>query len=376
MGQPTGSDRPAPACPASPGKSPTAAPSARAPLQRPQRGGDRVDEDRDHRARRRRRRRASAAAGRCRGRRPCSPRSRRRRPTPRTASAQSVAMSAGTSSGPGVGAVVADARGRGADAERRHQPVEEPVVVVRREDDDQFGVVSRATNSRACASADVDVVKEILRRSRKIQQRAVRHAAQGQWRPWNHLLPGVRQRTSNSDALSSGARWAMQAPAMQRSGRRNSTESVWASNHALSAPVRSPTIDDVGVVVPGPVQLGHAAAPRRIWRPTPSTARTRCRRAAARGLLLQHSTAKPVPSTSSSSTFCCVAGVDTGLDEQRAGRRGRRTRGLGVEDGALLVARHRLEPHLQHVALERRAPPTRVGSPGRAAPPPAGWSAR
>jgi hypothetical protein len=42
---------------------------------------------------------------------------------------------------PGLGAVVPDATGRGADAERRHQLVEEAVVVVRREDDDQLRVV-------------------------------------------------------------------------------------------------------------------------------------------------------------------------------------------------------------------------------------------
>ena len=67
-----------------------------------------------------------------------------------------------------MGAVVADALCRGADAERRHRLVEEPVVMIGREDDHQFGVVSGDEVARP-AKGGLDVVKEILRRSRKIQ---------------------------------------------------------------------------------------------------------------------------------------------------------------------------------------------------------------
>jgi hypothetical protein len=70
--------------------------------------------------------------------------------------------------GTGLGAVVADSHRLGADAERRHQPVEEPVVVVRGEDDNELWVV-RAHELAGYVQRRVDVVKQILRRSRKIQ---------------------------------------------------------------------------------------------------------------------------------------------------------------------------------------------------------------
>jgi len=46
-----------------------------------------------------------------------------------------------------------------------------------------------------------------------------------------------------------------------------------------------------------------------------------------------------------------IAGVDTGLNEQGS-RRGGFSARLGMEDRALFVARHRLEPHLEYVPLE------------------------
>ena len=44
---------------------------------------------------------------------------------------------------PCVGAVIPDPLRGSANAERWHRPIEEPVVVVGREDDDQFGVEVR-----------------------------------------------------------------------------------------------------------------------------------------------------------------------------------------------------------------------------------------
>ena len=48
-----------------------------------------------------------------------------------------------------------------------------------------------------------------------------------------------------------------------------------------------------------------------------------------------------------------VSGVNAGLDKQCARRRGLRS-GLVMKDRTLLVSRHRLESHLQHVTLEGR----------------------
>ena len=68
----------------------------------------------------------------------------------------------------GLGAVVADPCRSRADAERRHHAVEHAVVVVRGEDDDELGVVG-THELPGVGEGCVDVVKEILRRSRKIQ---------------------------------------------------------------------------------------------------------------------------------------------------------------------------------------------------------------
>ena len=77
-----------------------------------------------------------------------------------TDSAQAVARSAGTFSGPAMRAVVADAGRRRSDAERRHEPVEESVVVVRGEDHHEFRieVAREVARIRQCR---VDVVKEL-----------------------------------------------------------------------------------------------------------------------------------------------------------------------------------------------------------------------
>ncbi len=68
----------------------------------------------------------------------------------------------------GLRAEVADPNRLGADAERRHHPVEDAVVVVRRENDDKLRVVfaDELAGVRECGAY---LVKEILRRSRKIQ---------------------------------------------------------------------------------------------------------------------------------------------------------------------------------------------------------------
>ncbi len=92
---------------------------------------------------------------------------------------------------PFVGAVVADALGVGADAERRHRPVEEAVVVVGGKDDDDLRV--EVCDEIPCLrEGAVDVVKEVLRRPGQIEQWAVGHAAQGYGHFENHRLPVSR----------------------------------------------------------------------------------------------------------------------------------------------------------------------------------------
>ena len=90
-----------------------------------------------------------------------------------------------------VGAVIADPLSLGTDAERRHQLVEEAVVVVRRENDDDLRVevFDELPRRRECA---VDVIKEVLRRPGQIEQRAVGHAAQGYGHFGYHRLPVSR----------------------------------------------------------------------------------------------------------------------------------------------------------------------------------------
>jgi len=72
----------------------------------------------------------------------------------------------------------ADPLSFGTDAERRHQLVEESVVMVRRKNDDNLRVevFDELPCLRECA---VDVIKEVLRRPGQIEQRAVGHTAQG-----------------------------------------------------------------------------------------------------------------------------------------------------------------------------------------------------
>ena len=171
-----------------------------ATMQRPQRGGDRVDEDRYHRARRRgteqllqrldgavvdvhvRRYRDVDAGGQDRFR--AGDRGR-----------------LGNVQRPFVGAVVADSLRFGANAERWHQLVEEAVVVVGSKDDDDLRV-------------------EVCRRN-PLPARARRRCRQGG--PATALAdsaagcgtystglaarfpPGVKVRTSKSEVLSSGA---------------------------------------------------------------------------------------------------------------------------------------------------------------------------
>ena len=142
---------------------------------------------------------------------------------------------------------------------------------------------------------------------------------------------------------------------MHRSGRRNSTDSVVGVEPAFSAPVRSPTTTTSGSSLAlGPVQLGRADGAAMKLAPNAFQRANACSPSSWRGLLFQHSTANHGPMTSSSRTFCCsrvsTRGWMNSVPTARAGRR-RRAR---VHDGALLVARHRLEPHLEHIALERR----------------------
>ena len=72
------------------------------------------------------------------------------------------------------GTEVADRGGGQADAELRHQLVEEPVVVVRSEDHDQFGVVL-GDELAGGGERGLDVRGQLSRRLRQLQQRAVRH---------------------------------------------------------------------------------------------------------------------------------------------------------------------------------------------------------
>ena len=76
------------------------------------------------------------------------------------------------------GTEVADRGGREADAELRHQLVEEAVVVVRAEDDDQFRVVL-GDELAGGGERGLDVRGQFSRRLRELQQRAVRHRARG-----------------------------------------------------------------------------------------------------------------------------------------------------------------------------------------------------
>ena len=90
-----------------------------------------------------------------------------------------------------VGAVIADPLSFGTDAERRHQLVEEAVVVVRRKNDDDLRVEVRDEIFclRECAA---NVIKKVLRRPGQIEQWAVGHAAQGYGHFGNHRLPVSR----------------------------------------------------------------------------------------------------------------------------------------------------------------------------------------
>ena len=127
---------------------------------RPQRSGDRVDEDRDHRLgggvpeellqrlhgavvdiHRRGDRDVDVGVENCSG----------------TVGGEFSGYVEGTL----MGAVVAHTRSRGADAERRHRPVEEAVVVVGRERDDELGI--EGTDEVASGrDGRLDVVKELL----------------------------------------------------------------------------------------------------------------------------------------------------------------------------------------------------------------------
>ena len=89
----------------------------------------------------------------------------------------------------GMGAVIANPVGVHAYTERRHHLVEEPVVVIRREDDHEFGVVIFDECARLGDRA-LDVVKQVPRRPGKIQERAVGHTAQSQCHFGDHPLPG------------------------------------------------------------------------------------------------------------------------------------------------------------------------------------------
>jgi hypothetical protein len=75
------------------------------------------------------------------------------------------------------GSEVADGRGREADAELRHQLVEEAVVVVRAEDDDQFRVVV-GDELPGRGERGLHVLGQLSRWVRELQERAVRHRAE------------------------------------------------------------------------------------------------------------------------------------------------------------------------------------------------------
>jgi hypothetical protein len=80
---------------------------------------------------------------------------------------------------PRGGTEVADGGRREADAELRHQLVEEAVVVVGTEDHDQFRVV--LLDERAGGlERGLDVRGQLSRRLRELQQRAVRHRDEGE----------------------------------------------------------------------------------------------------------------------------------------------------------------------------------------------------
>ena len=157
----------------------------------------------------------------------------------------------------------------------------------------------------------------------------------------------------------------MQAPAMHRSGRRNSTDSEWASKNVLSAPVRSPTMTTSGSGCRPALQCswvsGRAAmnlAPNAFQR--------------AKLLVTEQRARVVVPAQHREPRADDV--VEQDVLRSRVSTRGwmnsvpvRRTRAaaawLDVHDGALVVAGHRLEPHLQHVALERRHDRRRANHP-------------
>ena len=303
-------------------------------------------------------------------------------PASRTAVAQSVGDVGRDVERPRLGAVVADAGRGGADAERRHQPVEEPVVVVRGEDDDQFGVEvgdelpRLGERGRRCRQAVPATVPED-------SAAGCGTCSTEPVAPWDSP-PSTSVRESGPARRTAGAAARVRAgrcrrAAMQRSGRRNSTDSAVPSNQVLSAPVRSPTTVTSGSSVARPrrpVQLGQRPH-RDEARPQRLPARERLRRRAARAGCCS-STARRTTGrcTSSSSTFCAsrvsTRGWMNSVPTGGVGRGGV----LGMHHRALLVAGHRLEPHLEHIALERRHRPTPRGSPCRAGPQPAGWSAR
>jgi len=65
----------------------------------------------------------------------------------------------------GMGSIVTNSARAHTDTERRHRLVEEPVVMIRGKDDDEFGVVIVDELSRLPDRA-IDIVKQVLRRPR------------------------------------------------------------------------------------------------------------------------------------------------------------------------------------------------------------------
>ena len=128
------------------------------PAQRPERRGDRVDEYRDHRLGRR------VAEQLLQGLHGAVIDIHRRGDRDVDVGFENPSRTVGgeiggNGEGAFVGAVVADPFGRGADAERRHRPVEESVVVVRGEGDHEVGV--ELGHERASAvDGRLDVIEE------------------------------------------------------------------------------------------------------------------------------------------------------------------------------------------------------------------------
>ena len=113
---------------------------------------------------------------------------------------------------------------------------------------------------------------------------------------------------------------------------------------------------NVGVVVPGPMQLSERAERNKAAAQGFPRRESVIAEDFARVVVpTQHR--EPADQDLVQEDILLRSGINPGLNEQRADRRAgiaRLVRIQRVNHGPVLVARHRLEPHFQHIPLERR----------------------